>query len=413
MKILVNDFAGHPFQFQLSRELVRRGHKVMHTYFADLSGPKGQLCPVGCEAVRLSVEPLRVGKNFNRYSYLERLKAHRQYVGLLKTKVSQFQPDVVISGNMPTDAQHSLNAECIRRNIRFVHWVQDFYALALETLLCRKLGVLGKAAAAPFHFLERRIFKTCDAVVYISDDFSECAASMNYSSKKAVVIENWASLEDLPERGKNNPWSRAHSLHDKFVFLYSGTMGLKHSPQTLAALARRFRSRPDVRIVLVSEGIGREFLAACKRREALDNLILLDFQPYVQLPEVLASADVLLANVEPESSVFCVPSKILSYLCAGRPILMSVPTQNLAARVIEQAHAGYVSDPNKPFEFLNRAESIWADRALCARMGICARQYAESTFDIGRIGDLFENVLRGGKADALPLGDPVTLRVPQ
>jgi hypothetical protein len=53
-----------------------------------------------------------------------------------------------------------------------VHWVQDFYALALETLLRRKWGVIGKAAATPFHFLERRIFKTCDAVVYISDDFS-------------------------------------------------------------------------------------------------------------------------------------------------------------------------------------------------------------------------------------------------
>jgi glycosyltransferase involved in cell wall biosynthesis len=236
---------------------------------------------------------------------------------------------------------------------------------------------------------------------------------MSYSPKRSIVIENWASLDDLPERNKDNAWSRAHALQDKFVFLYSGTMGLKHSPQTLAALARKFKGRPDVKIVLVSEGIGRDFLADCKRNEGLDNLLLLDFQPYVQLPDVLASADVLLANVEPESSVFCVPSKILSYLCAGRPILMSVPKHNLAARVIERAQAGYVCDPSDPTEFLNRAESIWANRSLCAQMGIHARRYAELTFDIGRIGDLFEGVLRGGKTDALPLGDPVTMRVSQ
>lgn len=408
MKILVHDFAGHPFQFQLSRELVRRGHRVVHAYFADLSGPKGQFTVDPQDAPRLSVEALRVNGNFDRYSYLERLKAHQQYVNILKGRVRQFEPDVVISGNMPTDAQYVLGAECRRRNIRFVHWVQDFYALALETLLQRKLGGLGKVAAAPFHLLERRIFKTCDAVVYISDDFSKYAASRRYSPKSSVVIENWASLEDLPERNKNNAFSRAHSLQDKFVFLYAGTMGLKHSPHTLADLARKFKNRPDVRIVLVSEGIGRDVLAECKRTEGLDNLVLLDFQPYAQLPDVLGSADVLLANVEPESSVFCVPSKILSYLCAGRPILLSIPRGNLGARVIDRAQAGYTCNPDDPADLLNHAESIWANHHLREKMGINARKYAEQTFDISRIGDLFEGVIMQGELERQPLGRAVT-----
>jgi colanic acid biosynthesis glycosyl transferase WcaI len=410
MKILVHDFAGHPFQFQLSRELARRGHDVMHAYFADLPGPKGALCLEEEEAKRLSIEPLKIGKAFKHYSSFERLKVHHRYVNILKSKVREFQPDVVISGNTPTDAQYRLSAECIRRKIRFVHWIQDFYPLALETLLTRKIGLLGKAGAAPFHFLERHIFKTCDAAVYISDDFPRYAASAGYLTKKSVVIENWASLEDLPQRRKDNAWSRQHALHDKFVFLYSGTMGLKHNPHTLAALARKFNGRPDVRIVLVSEGIGREFLDDCKRRESLDNLIVLDFQPYAELPDVLGSADVLLASVEPDSSVFCVPSKILSYLCAGRPILMSVPEHNLASRVIERAEAGYVCNPRNPREFLERAESIWANRELGARMGTNARRYAELTFNIDRIGDLFEEVLHAGELDALPLANPITMR---
>jgi len=410
MKILVHDFAGHPFQFQLSRELARRGHDVMHAYFADLPGPKGKLCLEADEAKRLFIEPLKIGKKFKHYSYFERLRVHHQYVAILKRRVREFQPDVVISGNTPTDVQYRLSAECMRRNIRFVHWIQDFYALALETLLTRKIGLLGKAGATPFHLLERHIFKTCDAAVYISDDFPHYAATAGYVPKKSVVIENWASLEDLPERQKDNAWSRAHSLHDKFVFLYSGTMGLKHNPHTLAELARKFSGTPDVRIVLVSEGIGREFLEDCKRREGLDNLILLDFQAYADLPAVLGTADVLLASVEPDSSVFCVPSKILSYLCAGRPILMSVPEHNLASRVIERAEAGYVCNPRNLLEFLGRAESIWANRDLAARMGMKARRYAEVNFNIDRIGDLFEEVLRASELDALPMANPITMR---
>src|SRR5437588_1512401 len=162
MKILVHDFAGHPFQFQLSRELARRGHEVMHAYFADLPGPKGKLRVEEEEAKRLSIEALKIDKHFKRYSYFERLGAHQHYANILRAKVGEFQPDVVISGNAPTDVQYRLSAECIRRNIRFVHWIQDFYALALETLLTRKIGLLGRVCAAPFHFLERRIFRRCD-----------------------------------------------------------------------------------------------------------------------------------------------------------------------------------------------------------------------------------------------------------
>ena len=40
MKILIHDFAGHPFQMTLSRELANRGHDITHAYFAGDTGPK-------------------------------------------------------------------------------------------------------------------------------------------------------------------------------------------------------------------------------------------------------------------------------------------------------------------------------------------------------------------------------------
>ena len=35
MKIIVHDYAGHPFQVQLSRRLASRGHEVLHLYCAS------------------------------------------------------------------------------------------------------------------------------------------------------------------------------------------------------------------------------------------------------------------------------------------------------------------------------------------------------------------------------------------
>ena len=43
LRILVSDYSGHPFQVQLSRELARRGHEVIHSYSAGFQTPKGNL----------------------------------------------------------------------------------------------------------------------------------------------------------------------------------------------------------------------------------------------------------------------------------------------------------------------------------------------------------------------------------
>ncbi len=381
----------------------------MHAYFADIPGPKGK--STDDADGRLRIEPLHVHSAFKKYSYFQRLKTHQEYVRVLKEKIREFQPEVVLSGNMPTEAQYLLSTFCKSNDIRFVHWIQDFYAVALETFLARKVGAfLGKICASPFHFLERRIFRSCDAVVYISDDFSRYASTENYSAQTSVVIENWASLEELPQCPKNNEWASAAGLAGKFVFLYSGTMGLKHNPSNLADLARKFRNNPDVRVVLVSEGIGRKVLEDLKQKEGLDNLLLFDFQPYSRLPEVLGSADVLLASVEADSSSFCVPSKILSYLCAGRPVLISLPMQNLAARVVSRAGAGYICNPGDDAAFLNHAQNLYEDREACAKMGLNARVYAEVTFDIKHIAGVFESVLRDDKTEASMVASPVTMR---
>ena len=43
MRIIVHDYVGHPFQVQLSRELARRGHEVLHLYCSSFVTPRGEL----------------------------------------------------------------------------------------------------------------------------------------------------------------------------------------------------------------------------------------------------------------------------------------------------------------------------------------------------------------------------------
>ena len=112
-----------------------------------------------------------------------------------------------------------------------------------------------------------------------------------------------------------------------------------------------------------------------------------------QLANLLATADVLIATIEPEASAFAVPSKVLSYLCAGRPILMA-SGYNLAAQIVRQTKAGIIVHPDDSVGFVNAATYLRAHPDECAEMGANGRAYAEQTFDIARITGRFEAVLR-------------------
>jgi glycosyltransferase involved in cell wall biosynthesis len=177
--------------------------------------------------------------------------------------------------------------------------------------------------------------------------------------------------------------------HNQFCFLYSGTLGYKHNPELLLNLARHTSGR----VVVLSEGKAVQDLKNRAEGAGIANLEVRSWVAYDQLAAALSSADVLVAMIEDDAGVYSVPSKILTYMCVGRPLLLSVPQANLAARLVVRAQAGLVSSPSRIDQFIDNALQLQADSALRDRVGKNARSYAERTFRIESIADRFENIL--------------------
>jgi glycosyltransferase involved in cell wall biosynthesis len=229
--------------------------------------------------------------------------------------------------------------------------------------------------------------------VVITADFCDVLTQWGIDVSRTHVIHNWAPLVDLPLRPRENPWSRRQQLGDGVRFIYSGTLAMKHNPALLLELTRMLDRDGSGELVVVSEGGGVEWLARQAAKEGLHTLRCLGFQPFEELPDVLGSADVLVAILEPDAGVFSVPSKVLSYLCAGRPLLLAVPGENLAARIVGECGAGLVVEPSDVSGFCTEAERLIESRELRDELGHAARKYADAHFDIGRIGDQFECIL--------------------
>jgi glycosyltransferase involved in cell wall biosynthesis len=269
-------------------------------------------------------------------------------------------------------------------------------------LLTKKLPVVGALVGEYYLALERRQTRNSDANLVISEDFSSILLGWGAARAQMHVIPNWGAIDQIAVQPKDNAWARAHGVADKKVILYSGTIGLKHDPMKLVALAEEFRADPSVVIVVVAAGTGVAALQTAKQERNLDNLMLLGLQAFKDLPEVMGAADVLAAMIEPDAGQFSVPSKVNSYLCARRPILLASPQENLAARIVSTSGAGLTVDSRDNAGWIAAAKALMGDADLRKKLADSGRAYAEDNFDIGRVTDRFEAVIAsamgGGQA---------------
>lgn len=378
-RIVVHDYLGHPFQVELSRELARRGHRVHHVYCSNIAVGQGKLRVGKTDSDRLSITGVprqrHPGSGPDTYG-LE--------VGGL---IGDFAPNVVISGNSPVPVQWHIQHTCAERGIRFVYWLQDIYSARVSRAKTDHAGEGDRTARC-----EKATLLSSDAVVAIAEPFAAFARQCGMSSENITVIENWAPLAEM--EGDYGEWAPARSYRSsgEHIFLYSGTLDERHGADLLVRLARACDARNTGVVFVVSEGTGRVALESA-RAQGIRRLQLHDFQPYDHVPCMFAAADVLLAGLTSEAGQMSVPSKVLAYLCAGRPVLAAIPSTNRAAQLLAEIGAGYVASPDDPDDYVEAAFALVADSARRQRMGKAGRQYARRAFAIEPIADRFEEVL--------------------
>ncbi len=396
MRILLHNYTGmgpgHPFVVQLGRFLAHKGHQVLLLYTGYFTAPDRALQKSATAPATFSIAPINIGQPLQKNSLVRRWLQDREYGRLLVREMAAFKPDVVISANTPLDAQWMVLKRTREVSARSIFWLQDVIGLATQKILTQKVFGLGKLVGQYYLNLERSIAQKSDHIIPITDDFVPLLTRWGISPEKIKVIPNWAPIEEIPVLPKDNPWANQFGLNDRFVFLYSGTLGMKHNPELILQLGLSISKNPDACIVVVSQGLGADWLRKKVLEHSLKNLYVFDYQAMEVFPSVLASGDVLLAILEMDAGVYSVPSKVLSYLCAQRPLLLAVPANNLAAKIVSQNKAGIVVSPDNLEGFVQAAKLLMTGRDLRDEFARYGRSYAEANFGIEQIAQNFESV---------------------
>jgi len=390
MKLLLHDYGAYPFSRELAEILEGEyGVEVVYSFNGSLEGtPSGWAAGSG-----VTPTPITLPRPLRREKFVDRWRLENLYGRKLAELVRVERPDVALFANTPVDALVPAGRACHKLGISSVVWVQDLLGEAISQVLAEKFGGVAAPLAAWYRGREASCLRRADHLISISDAFAGYFDRHAIGRDDWTLIPNWAPLQEIVPRAKQNPWSWRHEVSDKFTFMYSGTLGFKHRPELLVELAEVFRADDGVRVVVNSSGAVAEWLRDEARKRQLSHLVINGFQPIEELPDVLASADVLIGMLAPDAATYCVPSKILSNHCAGRAQLLSISEGNPAAKLVMEHRTGLVADPDDQASFLQAARRLYSDTEERAAMARRARETAEAEFDIEIIAPRFLEVL--------------------
>ncbi len=387
IKIIIHDYAGHPFQLELSKQLSNK-FNVYHFYYQNDYGPKANFKNDNKD--RLNIKGIGKTISYNKNKFIDRFFKDLEYGKEVSRYISEIKPDVVISGNCPTLAQEYIIKSCQKNNSKCIIWVQDFYSHAVKLLLKKKLSFFSFPISFLFEYLEKKQLQKANKLIIISNDWEQKLLSWNINNEKIKYIPNWGDIKNIEylEKKPNSFLNENFLDKDKFRIIYTGTLALKHNPQIITDIAAKNK---NIEVVVIGAGTG--FQKLDKMKYIPSNIKLLPLQPFEKMNHILNSADALLAILNEEASKFSVPSKILNYLCAGKPIILSAPKDNLSTKIINESKSGKSFEPNDLDGINNFLKILLSDKDLKNKYSLNAREYAVKNFNIKKISAQFENLI--------------------
>lgn len=383
-----------PLYATLCEELSRRGHRVT-VITAVAHYPSGRVAARdrgwrirrhssgGVEVLRVPVPSVGRGRLVSRLLQFVCFQIGAVLAGLRE------RYDVVLVGNPALETFLPFAVLGWLRRVPAVVSVHDVYPDVGVTL-----GIFRhRLVIAAVEMLERFCLNRAHRVRISAESFRPAMRRLGVAAERVALVYDWVDTALIRPVPRANAFALEHKLRDEFVVLYAGNLGLSQGLEHVVVAAERLATEPDIRMVFVGDGAGRSALEAEVARHPTAQVTSLPFQPRSRLAEVLGTADISLVCLKRGVGIGSQPSKTLSILASGRPLVASVDEASDTRRLVESAGAGLCVPPEDPSALAEAILALRRDPKRRADMGERGREYAIRHHSIAAAADRFEELL--------------------
>lgn len=272
----------------------------------------------------------------------------------------------------------------------FVYHNQDIYPEVAEPA-----GHLPGPLRGVLRRLDAGTDRRADRVIVLSRDMGDTIARRDVDPKSVTVINNFDPWT-LPEQPPDLEPSSADGI---IRFVYAGNLGrfqnLEAVARGLAALGNDERFRFD----FIGDGPVRSWLEQFAAEHGLTHVSVRGYLPPDELADKLRTDyDVGILSLHPGVIRCAYPSKMMSYLRNGLPVLALVEQDTELVELLSQYKAGWCADPDNPDDVARALDDLWQSRDTLGMMRDHARQMYHTEFgESGQIASwvrMFDDLVR-------------------
>ena len=296
------------------------------------------------------------------------------------------KPDLIYTVSPPLGL--ALTASTLSRlwRVPFVFDVQD-----LQPDAAVELGMMtGQSMIRALYRIERLAYERAALVSTITEGMRQRILEKKIGEggkgidpAKVVLFPPRAdsSLYTLRERTDGAAFRQRYGLQGKLIVSHSGNMGVKQGLEVILEAAALSRQRPEIQYLFVGDGAMRSALEEQARARALGNVLFLPLLESDEFHQMLAATDIALVTQQRVVSNIVFPSKTVTLLCAGCPVIASVNAESEVARAVARSGAGLVIEAENADALFHAIDQLSRSPETLAGMSVRARHFAKENWD--------------------------------
>ena len=213
-------------------------------------------------------------------------------------------------------------------------------------------------------------------VIVLSEDMRKSLLSRpEYGQDNIKVINNFS----MPHHGVHieiDPELLKQS--GKFRVIFAGNIGRFQGLESFIDAMEKLSHRSMIELVFVGEGSALSMLK--KRANGAENVKFLPHQSVNVARRMIADADLGIVSLSRDIYKYAYPSKTMTYLEEGCPLLVSVERGCELANFVESSNVGIWVLPEQPQSTADAIESIYLDQQRHGQMKATAKQISKEMF---------------------------------
>lgn len=254
------------------------------------------------------------------------------------------RPDVLYVNTWPLFATGLIVTIARMRRIPTVLSIQDVYP---EVLVAQSRLDPDGLPKKLLEWLDTLVVERVDEVAVISEEFRDIYRGRGVSDERLHVIPNWVDEKNVNIDSNGDVFRQKLGIpNDAFLAIYGGNVGAAAGTEILVRAFSRFKSNTNMYLCIAGEGSKLEECQRVAQQLGCDRVLFYSPWPVDETSEVLRAADLLMLPTAGHQSFASVPSKLITYMLAARPIIALAQQESSIAHSIHKAKAGWVIPPD-------------------------------------------------------------------